>query len=288
MAVGNGGWRVAAVGVLCVTGFLCAGGVARAGLVYVNSPLASVDTTQPVTSVGHARYLLSHGNYDQNIHNGVGGVSNSTIASRQLGNVNALTGRAFDFVLENRAGQGLIFTLTAPAEGSRGAVSSMIAWGTFSPTITGELPTIGGVAPGAAFNVISLWARADRAGASMSFENLAFSSGDLAVAHGTFHAGVASRNGANEATGVLTSPGAPVVSAFSSYTQTLMTDGDFATANWTLTGRITGVRDANSAGEAAVAFQIGLSQARVGTPTIPEPAVVGALAGAVPVLMRRR
>lgn len=280
--------RIGWCGLAAAVGVLCVAGSTRAGLVYVNSSLASVDTSQPMTSAGHARYLLSHGNYDQNLHNGVGGVSNSTIASRQLGNVNALTGRAFDFVLENRAGQGLIFTLTAPAEGSRSAVNSRIAWGTFGPTITGELPTIGGVAPGAAFNVISLWARADRAGASMSFENLAFTSGDLTVADGTFYAGVASRNSADQPTGMLTSTGAPVVSAFSSYTQTLITDGDFASANWTLTGRITGVRDANSAGEAAVAFQIGLSQARVGTPTIPEPAMLGVLSAGVPLLMRRR
>lgn len=269
---------------------------APAALIYVNSSQATIGTS--TGSAGSARYHLNHGNYDQNIFNGVGSLASNNIITSNLGNVNRLSNRTFSFTLENRAGEGLVFNLSSPVFGSSPAINSTLAWGTFGTTITGQAPTINGVAPGAEFNVISLRASANRNNTSMAFDNLSFTSAGITVADGSLYSGISSRNGSGVNTGSLTSPGAPVISPFSDFTQFIASQSNLNTFNWTLSGSITGIRDANGSGSAAVAFEVGLSKAAVtiaggggggGGGQIPEPSAAALLMlfGA-PLLMRRR
>lgn len=245
---------------------------AMGALVYINSSQATINSS--LSTAGNARYLLSQNNYDQNIQAGGGSVTGNNISVHHIGGVSALSGRQFTFSLENRAGQGLLFNLSAPATSSRSAVNSTLAWGVFSPNITGQSPTIGGFAPGESFNVLSLAARADRERASMSVSELIFTSPNALVADGAFANGTAVPSS-------LTTVG--------TFTQTLVSDTNLAGIDWMLTGKLTGIRDISASGEASVAFQINLINASVSAPVVPEPSTVAmSLMVAIPLLLRRR
>lgn len=269
----------------------CATAPASAAFVYENSSRATVNSTLSV--IGNARYHLDQLNYDQNIQAGGGTVTASNIVTGDVGNVSVLTNRAVNFMLENRAGQGLIFTLSAPASGGLAAFSSTLSWGTFTPAVAGSVSTIGGMSFGGAFNTISITGQATRVSTSLEFTNLAFTAPDLTLADGSLYNGISSTSAAGTATGSLYSPAPQTASPFNSLTQLILADTDLSRVNWTFSGTITGVRDATSAGAAAVAFQVTLSNSDAIFPVtgeatiVPEPTVAALLPMSAALLLRR-
>ncbi len=104
---------------------------AVATTVFINDP------TVRVTSIGNlvmgAKYRVSPTNFDLSLDSG-GGTQNvpggSNFVSTNLGNLAALNNVTFGFSLRNIAGQGLVFSLTSPAN-----VTRTMAWGSFSPAL---------------------------------------------------------------------------------------------------------------------------------------------------------
>lgn len=237
---------------------------ARAQNVYLNSPLVqSVAITQ---SAGSAKYRLSHTNFDQSLSR-TSGTDAGSFISANLGNNAFTANRPYAFTLRHLAGQGLQFSMTDLVSGA----TSTLAWGSFSTQPTGlTAATLGGIAPGAAFNVIDLSARATRTnapGSALTFSELAFTAPALTIAHGSFVAGTVTP----ATTGA--GPGAGF------WDQRLVADVNLADFDWALSGRISAFRDALSGGDESVRFDIGLKQGVVTFIPAPGPAAVLALAG---------
>ncbi len=259
--------RIFAVLVAAATLSAAGASAQAAPLYFINSNNAQFSSAG--TPVATARYLLSNTNYDINITNSTSSVTPTNIVTGNLGNNATLSGRTFEFTLEHRAGEGFIFSLTSPAAGSSSALSSTVAWGTFSTSLTGNVAaSLNGDTPDESFNVISLFARGDRNQSSMAFENLSFSSTTLSLADGGFVTGVASTSAGGTPTGFFTN--APTTTAFNQYTQSLVSTADLSQHDWTLTGSLTGAR-VGSGGDAQVAFEIKMRNATVAV--IPEPSM---------------
>lgn len=200
--------------------------------IYINSTLIPAPVNG--TAVMNGKYRLSNNNFDQTIDTG----TSANQVTANLGNNNYLSGRTWDFRLEHHTGEGFIFSMTS------GAVTSVVSWGTFATPPGGtNAPTLGGQAPGAAFNAILLTARATRNNSSFSFSNLAFSSPTL-TASGAFEAGTV--------TPATSGPGDPL----GLWVQHMLAPGvNLALHDWILTGLLTGVRDSGT-GDETVRFLI--------------------------------
>ncbi|MBX3355785.1 MAG: hypothetical protein KF724_08810 [Phycisphaeraceae bacterium] len=229
-----------------------AGGTAHADL-YINSAVPSIDGFNGTAA--SVKYRMSNSNWDMSLDNGKGTGSTANFIGANLGNNNQMSSRTYEFTLTHLAGQGLIWQLTDLGSGS----TTTQAWGAFESNPGGTVQSaLNGITPGASFNTLLIEARATRSGSSLEFSNLAFNS-ELAVADGAFTSGV-----------VTPSTGGPGNSN-GFWNQTLVSTTDLASANWSFTGQIQGIRS-GSGGDEEVRFTIAMRDANV---TIPAP---GALA----------
>ncbi len=93
-----------------------------------------------VASIGNlvmgAKYRVSPTNFDLSLDSGggtMGVTGGSNFIQAGIGNLGALNNVTFSFSLRNIVGQGMVFSLTSPAD-----VTRSLAWGTFAP---GLVPT---------------------------------------------------------------------------------------------------------------------------------------------------
>ena len=226
---------------------IAASGTANATMVYVNSPDATATTGG--TKAVQARYRLSNTNFDQALYNGGSEGVGANSLQKNHGNVAALSGDTLSFSLSHEVGKGFTFGLSS-APGALPAINWTQAWGTG----TGDqvAASLNGVAPGASFNVLNLWAKATVAG-SVTVTDLVFSGATLS--------------------GSFTDP----QTAASLANQYIISDTDLSSFTWSLSGKVTLVKSGTGSDEGIV-FDISGRQETV--TVVPEPStyVAGALA----------
>ncbi|HBY61197.1 MAG TPA: hypothetical protein DEH78_15350 [Solibacterales bacterium] len=228
---------------LCAFFPLCA---AHGSMIYINSDLVSGYTA--VSTVVGAKYRLSPTGFDETLGLTASGGNPASRININLGNLTFLSGRTYDLELQHLTGQGFIFRMT------NGAATNTLSWGTFTTTPPGtNAAQLRGTAPGAAFNALVFNARAIRNPSSMAFSGLTFTSPTLTTSTGAFLAGSVATPGTTTSTQLLVSP------------------LNLATHNWTVRGRVTGVRGGNG-GDDDVWFTIEGQNANftIATPA-PEP-----------------
>ncbi len=254
---------------LAATVTLALSGTANAGMIYINSTQAQVSSVN--STVAQAKYRLSNTNFDQSLDRGTGTTSGNFI-SANLGNNAQLSTRTYEFALENRPGEGLVFTLT----NQTGLASSVLSWGTFATTTGGtSTPTIKGIAPPSTFNSLLFEAKSTRAGSSLSFSGLTFTSPTLSLADGAFLAATInpSVGGSGE------SPG--------TFTQRLVGNANLASHAFTFRGLISASRDSTSSGDENLKFTAYAQKVTVAFVPAAGPAGLAACLGLI-ALRRRR
>ncbi len=102
----------------------------------------------------------------------------------------AVINKNLTFILEHRAGQGYIFTVVNPI--ASGAVTRVLAWGSFSPAVVAnsQAAVLNGAAPDLAVNAIRLQSGVSQGGNSqLILSSLAFSISSAAsnTSQGSFH-----------------------------------------------------------------------------------------------------
>jgi hypothetical protein len=242
------------LGACLAASVLAAAAPARAVSVYVNSALVTSYTAN--ATVGGFKYRMSNGSFDLSLDSGAdtGGPAGSFLQAN-LGSHSFLNGRSYDFQFQHVVGEGFVLRMT---DSSPGGATTVLSWGTFSSLPGGtNAPTLNGVAPVAAFNSLSLSAVASAANRSVVLSNLAFSSGALSVADGSFGAGT---------TTSVSSPG----------TQLLVADVDLSQFSWTLSGRVT-LNRVSTGGDDTVRLRIGAVDATVTIVPEPAPAALASL-----------
>ncbi|WP_169977521.1 PEP-CTERM sorting domain-containing protein [Tautonia rosea] len=227
---------------------------AQAGQIYVNSPLVTIDSVGG--TVANAKYRLSNTGFDVSLDNAPSTVTPADQVTATLGNVATTSGKVFEFMLEHRAGEGIIFSLDGP-----GSLDRTVSWGTFTTTPSGSnKANLNGKLPPSAFNSLVLSARATQAGSSFAFDDLNFSGAGLSLADGSFLSGT-----------VTPSTGDPL----GFINQRLYSNVNLADFNWTLTGTLTGTK-LLTGGDETVRFNVGFQQ--VSATVVPEPSTL-AMAG---------
>ncbi len=203
-----------------------------------SADLVSLDQSASVTgtsTVMTAKYRYSKSNFDQSLDNGVG-TSGSNFISSNWGDNVATANRSFSFTLENRVGEGFVWTI------GDAAASKTLGWGTFAgglPAGATSAATLNRRAPGGAFNALRIEARAGLSGATLSFGSLVFSSATLGITGAALADGsVSNSNGLTGATRLLTA------------------DTDLSRHNWTLSGTFTGFRSNSSSSDENVRLQV--------------------------------
>ena len=197
---------------------LAASGPLKAASVYINSPLAVA--TGPGTTGAQVKLRAAlNANWDAALANGVGfGVNNSL---RTNLTTTFAAGQTYQFSVENRPGQGLVYTVT-PA----GGAASTVAWGTFTPAVSGTVVTnLNGRAAPTVFNTISFEALATLAGSTTSVSGLVFSSPGLNVADGAWQ-------------NVTMTPATAGNAGAGTNHQVLFSDINMAAVPWTLSGTV--------------------------------------------------
>ncbi len=183
-------------------------------------------------------------------------------------------GQTYQFSLENRPGQGLVYTVRRA-----GSPDSTVAWGSFSSPITGTVVTsLGGKAPPAQYNSITFETRATLAGSTSAVSGLVFSSSALGIANGAWQNSTMTPTTTGNA-------GAGI------NRQTLFADTNMATAAWTLSGNISLTRPnaAGSANAVQALFQLRQTPVSILAP-VPEPsaAALGIIAAGLLGCRRQR
>ena len=138
-------------------------------------------------------------------------------------------GCTVQFTIENRPGEGLLLT-TEGLPGS-GTTTTRLAWGTFSSAVnaTTQAASLNGVAPGTAFDTLTLDAQSRLSGSSLRLRNLAFTAPALTVS-GDFTDAEIAADGST------------------SNTQHVVADTNLAAVAWTLSGEMCMKRDSNAPG----------------------------------------
>lgn len=217
-------------------------GSALGGMIFINSAQAQVSSV--TGTVAQAKYRLSNTNWDQSLDRGTG-TSSGNFISLGLGNNAQLSTRTYEFSLENRPGQGLVFTMTDQTT----LASSVLSWGVFSTATGGtSVPTIASQSVPTNFNSLWIEARSTRTGSSLSFSGLSFAGSGLTLADGSFAAAVInpSVGGPGNAPGV--------------YTQRLVSDTNLGAQAWTFRGLVSASRDSTSSSDESVKFTVGAQQ----------------------------
>ncbi len=250
--------------------------VCSAANVYINSPL--VTSASVINSAAEAKYRMSHTNFDMTLANQNGGSGVANRLQTGLGNASFLNNRVYNFTLEHVTGttnvnRGFIFTM------SDGTTTTKQSWGSFSTTPTGQTASsLNSLVPNSFFNSLQLQIQADRktgSGSQMKVTDLTFSGSGLTIADGSF----------NDTTVTSTSStAAPTV------VQRLVASNttDLSAFNWSLSGKVSGFRDASAGGDEAVKFVIYAQN--VNASIVPEPSFYLSLAvglGGLVVAIRR-
>ncbi|HWB03078.1 MAG TPA: hypothetical protein VG796_08655 [Verrucomicrobiales bacterium] len=208
---------------------LTAPGQLEAASVYINSSLV----TATGTGTTQAQMKLRAGRnaqWDAALANRVGFGANNALRTDLTSNFSA--GQIYQFSVENRPGEGIVYTVT-PA----GGAASTVAWGNFSTPVNGTVvTTLNGRTVPADFNTISFETLATLAGSTASVSGLVFSSPDLNVADGAWQ-------------NVVMTPTTPGNAGMGTSQQTLFSDINMAAVPWTLSG-IASLHRPNSAGAA--------------------------------------
>lgn len=217
---------------------------AIAGAIAVSAAnAATISVVDPTTFVGpagptiaDARYRLSNNNFDQVI--APSGTPISGFAQAGIGNVAALTGRTFDFVLTYTSGTGTFFRLFDKNHDR--TVSFTTADG-----------SKGGVKADDPFNTILLSARSSQTGASMTVSDIVF----------TWGAGLTGPSSVADLTR----------SGNKGFAETwLATTANLASFNFTISGKVNGLKTMTG-GDESVRFDIGLKNRTLPAP-VPLPA----------------
>jgi hypothetical protein len=109
---------------------------AAANFVAINRP--GVEVTSIGNLVMGAKYRVSPTNFDLSLDSGggtMGTAGGNNFIQAGVGNLAALNNVTFNFSLRNIVGQGMVFSLTSPAN-----VTRSLAWGTFAPALS-PVPT---------------------------------------------------------------------------------------------------------------------------------------------------
>lgn len=238
--------RRALVPLAMLAGITLAAGSASSASLYVNS--AQVTSYSPNATVGGIKFRISNGDFDVSLD---AGDENGSRISADLGNYSFLNGSAYDFTLQQVAGEGLILTLTPAA----GGAATTLSWGTFTtPPGGANAPTLGGAVPGALFNAVEIQSLASGGNRTADLSNLTFTSGSVGTADGSF-AATATTN--------------------ASATQLAVADADLALSSWTLSGRIA-LSKPGAGGDENVKLRIAFVDADV--TIVPEPTTAALVA----------
>ncbi len=205
-------------------------------MIYLND--ASASGTALTTGVAGFKYRVSNTNFDMTVDRGVG-TSAGNFISAGLGNTSQLSGRAFDIVITNQPGEGFTFTMTSTLGTTR------LHWGTNAPSGSTSAATIGGAAPGAAFNTLVLESRASLASSTLEFSGLSFTSPTLTTGAGSLVAGI-----------VTPSTRGPYDTVNGAWTQRISADTDLSQHAWTLAARVTATRLAGGGGDESLKFTV--------------------------------
>jgi hypothetical protein len=234
---------------------------------YVTNSSPSLTINSVGDTIFNAKLRASNGNFDQSI-----ATTSSTlignVVSRDLGNVNKITSRIYQFTLEHRVGQGFIFTTI---DNQSAPFTSITAYGTgFSPalpptvgntavTTVAILNTFGGsgvpIAATALGNYNSLLvetrttAFAGNPDESITFNNLAFSSPTINFLSGSL---ITSSTVTPTTTGSTSGEivgGVPATAANGTLFQRIISDGPLNNHNWTFSGNVQLIRSGAGDGE---------------------------------------
>jgi hypothetical protein len=236
---------------------LFATGAAHSANVYLND--SAYANAQVLNSVAGAKYRLDGTNWDMALHSGTGTndpqPAPADFVQADLGNLGALSGTTFHFVVEYEVGKGFTFSLTDPSNTTR-----TLSWGdsalggtnvtTLQRTINGQLDGIAHGPTDDPFNFLIIEARAQRgAGDSnppepdsvMTFSNLSFSGTGLTTSGPGLVAGAMNENTAGSA---WTPAGVGVENG--RYWQFLYSDADLSDYDWTFSADVSGFATGNS------------------------------------------
>ena len=248
--------------------------VAQGAMYYINQAIPPLDSLGPLGA--GFKYQVNNGNFDHQLYNGNGPGTTANQIATNLGNVNQLSGRTYNFTVQHIAGQGFIFQMVNPATGG---ATTTLSWGTFETTPPGTTTTLlNGLAPPTSFNALDLIAQASLASSSFAFSNLVFTSPTLTSGGGTFAAGTV--------TPTTSGPGDPL----GFYTQRLVADVNLGAHNWTLSGTWLPTRSGGDGQVDLVNFIINARTVTLST-AIPEPStgfLLFAGAGLILVFARKR
>jgi hypothetical protein len=210
---------------------------AHAGVIYFNDAAAFV--TAPSGSVAGFKYRVSNSNFDMSLDRG-GGTSAGNFISAGLGSTSQLSGREYDILITHQPGEGFTFSMTS------GATTTRLHWGTNAPAGATSAATIGGSAPGAAFNTLTIESRASLSGSTMAFSAITFASPTLTLGSGAMVDGI-----------VTPSTRGPYDTTNGNYTQRISADTDLSQHAWTLGARVTATRLAGGGGDESLRFVVG-------------------------------
>jgi len=248
---------------LCsVLSLLLTCGGASAASVFINAPAM---IGGPVTAVAGAKLRAAPSNWDMSLDAGGGTFAGNFIQADLAASFNP-PGRTYNFTLEHRAGEGLVFQTV---QGANPAVT--LAWGNFSsPPPSKVVATINGQPPPANFNLLNLEAVSERASSTVTFSNLLFSSPTLSIGGGAFQSGTAHSG----------MPGG--------ITQSFIADTSLGTHSWTLSGTITLLRPGAGGGsDDSVRFVVTAGNASFAG-GVPEPGQALYVAAGAALLLRRK
>jgi hypothetical protein len=224
---------------------------------------------------------MSNNNYDQQLTNEGWNSAGTNPQNGNLGIVDALNNKTFDFSLEYKFGQGYIYTMKNNANSNQ----YVTAWGTFSspslptvgPTVEGSIISVNVAGtmgspleapPGAGFNSISIYSSASaNSGTSaqcngsgpsvyscVQLSNLAFTSSSLTPAGSRSWAPTTVASTGTTARGY----------------QQLYSDVDLSTISWTLSGTVLGYKG-GTGGDESVKMVINTRNVTFGTPAPSQP-----------------
>jgi hypothetical protein len=268
-----------------------------------SSPIVTINSVGD--TIFNAKLRASNGNFDQSV-----ATTSSTlvgnVVSRDLGNVNTITSRIYQFTLEHRVGQGFIFTTI---DNQNAPFTSITAYGTgFSPTLP---PTVGNTAvttaatlntfrgsgvPIAAtalsnYNSLRIETRttafAGNPDESITFSNLAFSSPTINLLDGSLTTNSTIIPTTTGSTSGEIVGGVPATAANGTLFQRIISDEPLNNHNWSFSGNVQLIRSGAGDGE-GLRFAIYGQNINAAFP-VPEPShAILSLMGLCAVMLKRK
>jgi hypothetical protein len=269
--------------------------------VLINSAYSTIHSTGGTAF--NAKFRASAGNFDQSLAVG-SSTSGVNTVSRNVGTLSQISATSYQFTLEHRVGQGLVFTLVSTVAGT----NSTVAFGTgFFPglplattttattLVNPATSTAIGVGALPSYNSLRIEARASQAYAGapdelLTWSGMSFSSPTLTVVDGSFSSGSTSPTTPGSASGEVVG-GVPTTAGTGFYFQRLASTAPLELHNWTLSGTVHLMRN-GTGGDETMRFIISGQQINWDSSwfaAAPEPSrVVLLLAGTLAMLLRRR